>query len=98
MCAALIYRGWAPLKRDRYDQRYYRRWMHELPPLEHVRRQTVIDVHHNILPRTARHVPDARLLLAAARPLPGYPALAVPAPVHLVLHCASHPARPLRRP
>ena len=37
-----------------YDQRYYREWMHELPPLLHVRRQTALDVHHAIAPETAR--------------------------------------------
>ena len=27
-----------------YDRQYYRRWMHEIPPLQHLRRATVIDV------------------------------------------------------
>ncbi len=87
---ALLAHGWAPMKLDAYDQRYYRRWMHEIPPLEHVRRQSVIDVHHGILPLTARHRPDPRLILAAARPLPAAPGFQVPAPVDLVLHCATH--------
>ena len=31
--AALIAAGWEWVKRDPYDDDYYRRWMHELPPL-----------------------------------------------------------------
>lgn len=88
--AALMAHGWAPVKLSAYDQRYYRRWMHEIPPLEHVRRQTVIDVHHNILPRTARFHPDAALLFAAARPAARAPGFFVPAPVDLVIHCTTH--------
>jgi len=39
---------------NEYDQRYYRQYMHELPPLRHMRRQTVVDVHHHLLPKTSR--------------------------------------------
>ncbi|MEO1767719.1 nucleotidyltransferase domain-containing protein [Thiobacter aerophilum] len=88
--AALLEHGWAPMKLDPYDQRYYRQWMHEIPPLEHTRRQTVIDVHHNILPRTARHRPDPSLILDLVRPALQAPGFFVPAPVDLVIHCATH--------
>ncbi|MEJ5209894.1 MAG: nucleotidyltransferase family protein [Burkholderiales bacterium] len=87
---ALLEHGWAPMKLDAYDQRYYRRWMHEVPPLEHVRRQTVIDLHHNILPLTARYRPDPAKILAAARPAAQAPGFLVPAPADLVIHCATH--------
>jgi hypothetical protein len=66
--AALMLRGWATGKTTAYDQRYYRRWMHELPPLRHIGRQTWLDVHHAILPITARLKPDSAKLLAASRP------------------------------
>ncbi|MHA1113765.1 MAG: nucleotidyltransferase family protein, partial [Alphaproteobacteria bacterium] len=36
----LLAGGWVSDKIDAYDQRYYRTWMHELPPLRHLRRQT----------------------------------------------------------
>ena len=49
----LTLQGWMSDKLDAYDQRYYRQWMHELPPLQHMRRSSVIDVHHAILPETA---------------------------------------------
>lgn len=60
---SLMVAGWMPAKLDDYDQRYYRDWMHEIPPLTHVFRATTIDVHHNILPRTCKSCPDAKILL-----------------------------------
>src|SRR5262249_46050478 len=65
---ALNLHGWTSTHHDAYDQRYYRKWMHELPPLRHNARATVVDVHHAILPLTARRRPDSAKLLAAARP------------------------------
>lgn len=87
---ALMQHGWAPMKINAYDQRYYRQWMHEIPPLEHVRRQSVIDVHHNILPLTARYHPDAALLLESSRPSVLDPRARVLAPCDMALHCATH--------
>ena len=92
--AALMLHGWASLHQDAYDQRYYREWMHELPPMEHLRRGNVIDVHHAILPETADRRPDPARLRAAAVPLadtaPGMPPLCVLAPRDMVLHSAVH--------
>ena len=53
-------------------------------------RRTVLDVHHAILPVTARLKPDSTKLLAASRPLAGEPRLRVLAPVDMVLHSATH--------
>ena len=50
--------GWLRMKIDPYDDRYYRVWMHEIPPLRHRERKTEIDLHHTILPRTSRLKPD----------------------------------------
>lgn len=86
----LILHGWAASKLDDYDQRYYRQWMHELPPMQHMHRQSVIDVHHAILPETAAVRPDPDKLRAAARPLPGMPDVHTLAPVDIVLHSAVH--------
>ncbi|HVC11496.1 MAG TPA: nucleotidyltransferase family protein [Burkholderiales bacterium] len=88
--AALMLHGWATTHHDPYDQRYYRRWMHELPPMQHITRGTVLDVHHAILPTTARLKPDSAKLLAASRPLAGEPRLRVLAPADMVLHSATH--------
>lgn len=62
--AALLAAGWEWVKPDPYDDAYYRRWMHELPPLIHRERDRMIDVHHTILPLTARVTPDAAALIA----------------------------------
>lgn len=61
---ALLAAGWEWVKPDPYDDFYYRRWMHELPPLIHRERDRMIDVHHTILPLTARIRPDADALIA----------------------------------
>lgn len=88
--AALMLEGWAGQHHDDYDQRYYRQWMHELPPLRHLRRSSVLDVHHALLPETAPLRPDPQLLLAAAHALPGEPSVKVLAPADMVLHSAAH--------
>ena len=87
---ALKLHGWVTTHHSAYDQRYYRQWMHELPPLRHVIRMTVLDVHHAILPRTARLKPSSEKLLGASRPIAGEDRLRVLAPVDMVLHSASH--------
>jgi hypothetical protein len=87
---ALLIHGWMTVKLDAYDQRYYRKWMHEIPPMRHRRRQTVIDVHHRILPETTRAQPDATKLLDASIPVDGNESLRTLAPVDMVLHSATH--------
>ncbi|MFP5392414.1 MAG: nucleotidyltransferase family protein [Gammaproteobacteria bacterium] len=87
---ALMLHGWASVHQDAYDQRYYREWMHEIPPMVHLRRDTAIDVHHTILPLTARAHPDPDKLRAAAVEVPGMPGVFVLAPVDMVLHSATH--------
>ena len=87
---ALLLSGWVTTKRDAYDQRYYRTWMHELPPMRHVRRGTALDVHHALLPLTARLRPSTDLLLARARRLRPGSCLHVLAPHDMVLHSAAH--------
>ena len=86
----LMLNGWFGTHHDAYDQRYYREWMHELPPLHHRRRGTTIDVHHNILPLTVRRPVAAERLFERARPLPDLrDALVLDAP-DMVLHSLTH--------
>lgn len=87
--AALIEGGWSPIKLHPYDQRYYREWMHELPPLRHETRNTDVDVHHGILPLTSRLKPNPVLLFEAAIAV-DISQFKVLAPVDMVLHCATH--------
>lgn len=87
---ALMTRGWTSAKRSEYDQRYYREWMHELPPMVNVRRGTVLDIHHTILPLTSRHHPDPQKLIAASSALPGLSPLRIPSPHDLLIHSITH--------
>ncbi|MFN3233139.1 MAG: nucleotidyltransferase family protein [Alphaproteobacteria bacterium] len=89
--AALQQANWDPMKLSAYDQDYYRRWMHEIPPLRHRIRATVIDVHHTILPLTGRITPDPVALIDAVTAInvEGRTAL-VPCPEDLVIHAAVH--------
>nr|WP_218845431.1 nucleotidyltransferase family protein [Sphingomonas melonis] len=86
--AALLAAGWEWVKPDPYDDAYYRRWMHELPPLIHRDRDRMIDVHHTILPLTARVTPDAAALLAGAQPLGN--GLSVLSANDMLVHAAAH--------
>jgi hypothetical protein len=88
--AALMLGGWMSSHHDAYDQRYYREWMHELPPMTHLRRGTVLDLHHSILPRTARVKTPPEPLFESARPLAGFPRFMILDPADLVLHSATH--------
>ena len=86
----LGWKGWVSSHLDAYDQRYYRRWMHELPPMRHARRGSTLDIHHNIVPETFAVHPDPARLLEQAVPVPGWPAYRVLCPAHMVLHAAAH--------
>lgn len=96
----LMLYGWQGGHHDEYDQRYYRQWMHEIPPLAHVTRGTTIDVHHAILPETARVKVNTQALLQAVVPLaikplnPIQPHEALPLfvlqPTDMLLHSATH--------
>ena len=88
--AALMLNGWISTHHNAYDQRYYRTWMHELPPMLHLTRQTLLDVHHAILPETARLHPDPQKLIAAAVPIVGCNGLKILAPADMLLHSATH--------
>jgi Uncharacterised nucleotidyltransferase len=97
--------GWEWVKEDAYDDAYYREHMHELPPMIHKERDRMIDVHHTILPLTARPRPDAAAMLGdAIKPSPlqgrggsssaaegeGESGLYVFTPTDMVIHCATH--------
>ena len=85
----LVEQGWRGTKLEPYDQHYYRVWTHELPPLVHAEREVEADLHHNILPRTARLKPSGARLLEAARPIDGDRIYRL-ADRDLVLHAMTH--------
>lgn len=86
--ALLLDAGWEWVKPDPYDDAYYRRWMHELPPLIHRERDRMIDVHHTILPLTARVTPDAAALIASRVELGN--GLSLLPPEGMIVHAAAH--------
>ncbi|MFL6845558.1 MAG: nucleotidyltransferase family protein [Allosphingosinicella sp.] len=85
---ALLAAGWEWVKEDPYDDQYYRRWMHELPPLIHRERDRMIDVHHAILPLTARPKPDMESMIESSVELPD--GLRVLHPADMIVHAAAH--------
>lgn len=87
---ALTVHGWKTTHAHPYDQRYYREWMHELPPMRHVRRGSTLDVHHTLLPTTAALKPDAGKFWAARAPLSGWSGVHLPGDADITLHAAAH--------
>lgn len=87
---ALFVAGWIPTERDPYNVRYYRQWMHELPPLSHIVRGSAVDVHHTITPPTSAFKVDGALLLTAIRSIDAARRLWMLQPVDIVLHSAAH--------
>jgi hypothetical protein len=84
----LIGAGFNPSSVSAYDERYYREWMHEVPPMAHVRRHTTVDLHHAINPPVSRcHVDTAKLMPALQETSPGVFALGA---TDRVIHCAIH--------
>ncbi len=57
----LSFFGWFVKKTDDYDQKYYREWAHEIPPMQQASRGTVADIHHNLLPPISGKAPDIKL-------------------------------------
>jgi hypothetical protein len=49
--------GWLSEELTEHDEKYYRKWAHEIPPLRHGKRGTIVDIHHNIVPIiSGRHI------------------------------------------
>ncbi len=86
----LMINGWVSSKLDEYDQRYYRKWMHEIPAMRHMFRGSVIDLHHNILPKTVKNCPNAQLLLAESELLTEHEGIGVLSSIDMIIHSATH--------
>ncbi len=85
---ALTVAGWIPEKKSEYDEHFYRDWMHEIPPMVHIDRRTVLDVHHTILPRTGRLTVNADLLFEEIVPIRDN--LFILSPRDMLLHSSVH--------
>ncbi len=93
--------GWQRKAMDAYDEHYYRVWSHEVPPLVHPSRGTVLDLHHDIYPVISKRVrcDIDKFWLGGGRTASG---VLTASPEDLFLHSALHLfmqeefARPLR--
>lgn len=86
----LMLSGWLTTNNDPYDQRYYRKWMHEIPPLQQIRRGTTLDLHHAITPQTARYQARTGKLFGGAIRAAGIDGVRVLNPFDMILHAATH--------
>lgn len=86
----LMIHGWLPTTSDAYDQRYYRQWMHEVPPLRQIHRGTTLDLHHALTPLTSRYRADMAAVFASVRPARALPSVSVLSDEDRFLHAAAH--------
>jgi hypothetical protein len=82
--------GYRQSKLNDYDQRYYRKWMHELPPIRHRERGIEVDIHHRVLPLTSRLNPEPRLMWQEAVEIADSPGIYTLSPPDMFLHAATH--------
>ncbi len=88
--ARLAMHGWQTAKSDEYDQAYYRNWSHEIAPLQHAQRGTVLDLHHAIVPPHSRLRVPAAPLFERLLPIEGHPGLWTLGREDMVLHATVH--------
>lgn len=86
--ACLREKGWRCESLSDYDERYYRQWAHEIPPLIHCNRGTTLDMHHNLyLPISGRGV-DVDAFIADRQQLDG--GYFVLSPAASIMHSIIH--------
>ena len=87
--AALRSAGWQMEAKTDYDERYYREWSHELPPMRYPGHALEVDLHHTIAPVTSRTRADDALLFDGLQSIPGS-RFRVLDPCDQVIHAAIH--------
>jgi len=80
--------GWSSGYVNNYNERYYRKWSHEIPPLTNRKRGTMLDVHHNVLPPTAS--PNVNASLFFDRLIEVKPGIFTLSWQDMVIHSATH--------
>lgn len=88
--ASLMLGGWLTGELDPYDQRYYREWSHEVPPMTNRRRGTTIDLHHALAMPTCRIHIDSEKMVRDAIPVEDSDFWWRLKDEDMVLHAASH--------
>jgi hypothetical protein len=84
----LRWNGWIAEKLDEHDEKYYRNWMHEIPPMVNSKTNMTIDVHHNLIPLVSRIKLDSTKL--KDRIVSNQDGIRSLAPEDKVLHSAAH--------
>jgi hypothetical protein len=84
----LRWNGWIAEKLDEHDEKYYRNWMHEIPPMVNSKTNMTIDVHHNLIPLVSRIKLDSTKL--KDRIVSNQDGIKSLAPEDKVLHSAAH--------
>ncbi|EWH11124.1 hypothetical protein DS2_04685 [Catenovulum agarivorans DS-2] len=79
--------GWLSEPLSKYDEAYYREWAHEVPPMKHSGRGTVIDLHHNLYLPVSGRAPKVELFLEGAIETDGFHILR---PAAMTLHAIIH--------
>lgn len=80
--------GWSMAGTEPYDERYYRRWTHELPPMEHIERGSTIDVHHAVVQERHLAAFDRDSMIDQAIQIDEV--FSILQPVDMVLHACVH--------
>ncbi|MEX3071486.1 nucleotidyltransferase family protein [Vibrio alginolyticus] len=88
--AAFKDNSWVSAKISNYDEKFYRSWSQEIPPLRHLYRQVELDVHFNILPKTLKETVDGKYLFEQAIPMDSRPYQKVLKPHAMLIHSAIH--------
>jgi len=89
---ALREAGWEDSDMDEGERRHFTQWMHQIPAMYHVIRNTAIDIHHAITPVAGLVSVDSAPLFEASYPLSGRH-LRVLSPEDMVILAAVHWAR-----
>lgn len=88
--ALLMIGGWSVGQIDAYDDRYYREWSHEIPPMTHLRRGTTIDLHHSLVMPTCRVHVASDMMVNEAIPVSGQDLWWRLRDEDILLHAISH--------
>lgn len=88
----LIENGWSFKDMDEHDDKYYREWSHEIPPLQHRQDGVVLDVHHTLIPPVKGRIIDVESLINSRTvddesfPTPSIEWLVLHSALHLILN------------
>lgn len=83
--------GWITSHINDYDEKFYREWSQEIPPMRHSERRTELDIHFNILPKTLKETPSPDVLMEHTASLKDEKTNArVFAPEAMIIHSAIH--------